>query len=113
MLELCRSPITSDRLALAGELPPALPRPIHERAALPGTAGLATLPARVSSALLDFSPDCVLQASGFHSAPRPLQTDCTDAPRGLLPGMLGEAFTPLPELAHPPPPPPAPPARSF
>ena len=89
MLELRRSPITTDRLALAGELSPALPRPVHERAALPGTAGLAMLPARVSSALLDFSPDCVLQASirlpdlSRLTAP---QTYGAAAPRALISG---------------------------
>ena len=45
MLGLSRSPITSDRLVLAGELSPALPRPAHERAGLCGMVGLAVLPA--------------------------------------------------------------------
>ena len=64
-------------MALAGKLSPALsPHPAHERAAPRGTAGLAALPARVSSTFLGFSTDCRLPASDFHAAPRPLQTDC-------------------------------------
>jgi len=78
MLGLSRSPITSDRSVLAGELSPALPRPAHERAALRGTAGLAALPAPVSSTLLSFPTGCRLQTSAqlldFSRLSEPRQT---------------------------------------
>ena len=68
-----RSPRTVWRwLASSLRLSPHL---AHERAAPRGTAGLSALPARVFPALLSFSTDCRLQASDFHAAPRPLQTD--------------------------------------
>ena len=62
MTELPRGPITSDRLALAGELSPALST---SRTQTRGTAGLATLPTRVSSAILGLSTTAFsrLQAS--------------------------------------------------
>ena len=56
MLELCRSPITSDSLALVGELSP------HECAGLPGTAGLLRSLLASSPLSSAFFPDCGLQA---------------------------------------------------
>ena len=76
MLELSRSPITSDRLALAGELSPALSTSRTRTRSSARHSRLGCAPNSVSSAPLSFSTDCRLQVSDFHAAPRPLQTHC-------------------------------------
>ena len=99
MLGLCRSPITSDRSVLAGELSPALPMSCTRTRRSAQYGRLAALSTPVSSALLSFPTDCRLQAPDFHAAPRPPQTDCawrsTHRYIGSVRRSLTSALSPL------------------